>query len=183
MREIILGVDVSGTIIKADTTTNEPVGGVSIFSERYLEVEPVPDAFQVIRALAHERFEGRIVLISKCGENVEKRIRGWLDHHDFYKTTGVSMGNVIFCRHFADKKNLCRRFDVTHFIDGRLEALSYLNTTEVRYLLNGHRPEIMGFRQYLNQVRQVHSWAAILNQELGTVKAAKVRAETLELAH
>ena len=78
-------------------------------------------AFEVIPRLV-ALFEGRVWIISKCGENTQLKTLAWLDHHDFYGRTGVPHGNVRFCRQRTEKVVHCRELGVTHMIDDRLDV-------------------------------------------------------------
>lgn len=78
-------------------------------------------AFEVIPQLV-ELFEGRVWIISKCGERTQRKTLAWLDHHDFYGRTGVPRGNVRFCRERAEKVDHCRELGITHMIDDRLDV-------------------------------------------------------------
>jgi hypothetical protein len=80
-----------------------------------------PGAFEVLPELVAE-FEGRAWIISKCGENTERKTRAWLDHQGFYRRTGLPYGNVRFCRRRADKAIHCRELGITHMIDDRLDV-------------------------------------------------------------
>jgi hypothetical protein len=84
---------------------------------------PTPEAFEVIPALV-ALFDGKVWIISKCGEYTQRKTLAWLDHHDFYRRTGVPRKNVRFCRERADKAIHCRELGVTHMIDDRLEVHS-----------------------------------------------------------
>jgi hypothetical protein len=89
--------------------------------KRPSSLRPPPGAFQVIPQLvAH--FEGRVWIISKCGENTQRKTLAWLDHHDFYRRTGVPYGNVRFCRQRSEKAVHCRELAITHMIDDRLDV-------------------------------------------------------------
>ncbi|MGI8335383.1 hypothetical protein ACRYCC_36005 [Actinomadura scrupuli] len=77
--------------------------------------------FDVLPRLA-ERFEGRVWIISKCGERIQGRTLEWLDFHDFYRRTGVPRGNVRFCRKRAQKAGHCAELGITHMIDDRLDV-------------------------------------------------------------
>lgn len=89
--------------------------------EEALNSPPSPGAFEVLPGLV-ARFEGRAWVISKCGPRVQRRTLEWLDHHDFYRRTGVPRENVRFCRERADKARHCAQLSITHMIDDRLDV-------------------------------------------------------------
>lgn len=78
-------------------------------------------AFEVLPRLV-ARFGGRAWVISKCGEKIQRRTLRWLDHHDFYRRTGVPRGNVRFCRKRAEKAVHCAELGITHMVDDRLDV-------------------------------------------------------------
>jgi len=80
-----------------------------------------PGAFEVIPRLV-ALFEGRVWIISKCGESTQRKTLAWLEHHDFYARTGLPRGNVRFCRERAEKAIHCRELGITHMVDDRLEV-------------------------------------------------------------
>jgi hypothetical protein len=82
---------------------------------------PTDGAFDVLARLVR-LFDGRVWVISKCGERIQERTLAWLDHHDFYGRTGVSRRNVRFCRRRADKAVHCTDLAITHMIDDRIDV-------------------------------------------------------------
>lgn len=158
----ILGIDIGGVIIdRANDGTD-----TSFFSFNYLNTTAVEGAFTTIARLVNGKFGHHVHLVSKCGRAVEEKTRIWLTHHDFYRITGVSPGNVHFCRERADKHGICERLRVTHFIDDRLEVLSYLKTVPNRYLFQGRRPDLHRFSHVLPDVQCVEFWSDIENMLL-----------------
>jgi hypothetical protein len=90
--------------------------------EEAMESPATPGAFEIIPRII-EVFEGRVWIISKCGEETQRKTVAWLDHHDFYGRTGLPRGNVRFCRERAEKAIHCRDLGITHMIDDRLDVL------------------------------------------------------------
>jgi hypothetical protein len=80
-----------------------------------------PGVFEVLPRLV-DMFGGRAWIISKCGVETQLKTVAWLDHHDFYRRTGLPRSNVRFCRERADKATHCRELGVTHMIDDRLDV-------------------------------------------------------------
>jgi hypothetical protein len=101
-----------------------------------------PGAFEVIpRLVAH--FEGRVWIISKCGESTQRKTLAWLDHHDFYARTGLPKRNVRFCRQRADNAIHCRKLGITHMIDDRLDVHRAIRKiVPHRYLFGPQQGEI-----------------------------------------
>lgn len=104
--------------------------------EEAMRTPPSDRAFEVLPRLV-ARFEGRAWVISKCGPRVQERTLQWLDHHDFYRKTGVQRENVRFCRKRADKAGHCAELGITHMIDDRLEVHEGLRGTVPHLFLFG----------------------------------------------
>jgi hypothetical protein len=154
----VLGVDIGGVII-------DPVNDgmdTSFFGDNFLRTTAVPGAFEVLRKLS-ERFS-RIVLVSKCKERTQEKTLQWLAHHDFYALTGIEVDNVHFCRERYEKSGICERQEVTHFVDDRLEVLSYLTSVNHLYLFRPRAEEVKRFSHFLPRVKQVNSWQALLKE-------------------
>lgn len=88
-------------------------------AEEAMNTPPTDHAFEVLPRLV-ARFGGRAWVISKCGPRVQERTVRWLDHHDFYRRTGIARTNIRFCRARADKALHCAELGITHMIDDRL---------------------------------------------------------------
>lgn len=119
-----LGIDIGGVIIsRANDHTD-----TSFFSPNYLRTSAVPGVFEGIRRLVDVVGTDNVFIVSKATDPTAERSREWLLHHDFYKRTGMKAENVFFCHERKDKAPICARLGITHFIDDKLEVLSYLET-------------------------------------------------------
>jgi hypothetical protein len=151
----ILGIDIGGVIIdrineKTDT---------SFFNENYLQSTACPNAFEKIHALQQEYFKENVHLISKCGKKIQDKTLSWLTHHKFYTQTGIEESRVHFCRERREKKEICKQLGITHFVDDRLEILSYLlEFVPHLYLFSPRDEEVNKFKQHLSSVSIVHTW-------------------------
>ena len=153
-----LGVDIGGVLIDRindDTDT-------SFFGDNYLKTTAVPNAFEAIKRLADKRFGDEIYLVSKCGPNVERKSREWLAHHDFHAETGVPPERLNFCRQRQDKAPICESLGLSHFIDDRLEVLSYLKTVPHLFLFMPNEAEVERHARHLGRVHRVESWEEVL---------------------
>jgi hypothetical protein len=148
----ILGIDVGGVII--DRKRNDDTD-TSLFGTNYLNAHAVEEAFETIHAL-HDRFD--IFIVSKCGQNIERKTREWMIHNQFPEKTGVAMDRVNFCRQRADKAPICEKLGVTHFIDDKLEVLSYLKSVPNKYLFDPSPNEVKAYSKHLDQVMIVGTW-------------------------
>jgi hypothetical protein len=155
----VLGVDIGGVVIQRTGDPGED--DTSFWGPNYLETPEIADAITTIAALSRERFGQAIYLVSKCGEDTEERSREWLSHNQFFARTGVPAANVHFCRKRAEKAPICTQLGVTHFVDDRLEVLSYLDDVPHRYLFQPRDEEVAEFSQFLSAVQSVDSWKAV----------------------
>jgi len=149
-----LGIDIGGVIIDRKKNDNTDT---SLFGPNYLNAFAVDGAFQAIKTL-HERFSGEVYLVSKCGQNIERKSKEWLAHNGFPDKTGVPMENVHFCRRRADKAPICQKLGITHFIDDKLEVLSYLESVPNKYLFDPSPTEVKAYEKFLGQVTKVDTW-------------------------
>ena len=149
-----LGVDIGGVLIerigdKPDTW----------FAENdFPRSQALPDAFQVLRQLGEKRYGGEIYLISKCGPNIERKTRLWLDRNDFFHKTGINPKHLHFCRRRQDKGPICKQLGITHFVDDRLEVLGYLETVRHKFLFQPVEKEVKRHAHILPKVSRVDSW-------------------------
>ncbi len=152
-----LGIDIGGVIIDRANEYSD----TSFFGEKYLDSYAVRQSFGVIAQLVADRFGGRVYLVSKCGAATEKKTKKWLQHNQFFAKTGVRPEHVRFCRKRIDKAAICVELGVTHFVDDRLEVLSYLTTVPHRFLFQPNMEEVWKHGEHLPYVTQVISWHEI----------------------
>lgn len=119
--------------------------------------------FDVLPGLV-TRFGGRVWVISKCGERVQRRTLEWLDRHDFYRITGVDRGNVRFCRKRADKAGHCAALSITHMVDDRLDVHVALRDLVPNLYLFGPQPSPPPA-----WIRHVRTWAELDEEFAATV--------------
>jgi hypothetical protein len=121
-REPRLGIDIGRVIINGPA---HPGGGDTAFfsgdEATMLATPEMPGAFEAIARLA-SRFDGRVWLVSKCGQRVARRSLRWLAGHRFHERTGVPAGHVRFCRARPDKRAHCVDLGLTHFVDDHPEV-------------------------------------------------------------
>lgn len=162
MTNTIIGIDIGGVIISRSNDRTD----TSFFGPNYLSSTAVDDAFDSIAALARAGFT--VHLVSKCGANVEQKTRQWLTHHNFYGVTSVDKEHVHFCRERKDKAIICRDLGITHFVDDRLEVLSYLETVKHQFLFNPLEAEVEKNRHHLGSVVRVATWSELVALVLKT---------------
>lgn len=151
-------MDIGGVIIQpADDDAD-----TSFFGAHYLRTPAVPGAFDGLAAQVAGRFGPAVHLVSKCGEQTEARTRHWLAHHGFYRRTGVLPDHVHFCRSRAAKAPMAAGLGLTHFVDDKLEVLSYLSTVPHRFLFHPGPAEVTAYAQHLAAVRRVENWPELV---------------------
>lgn len=114
--------------------------------------------FEILPGLV-DRFGGRVWVISKCGERIQRRTLQWLERHDFYRRTGIAPGNVRFCRKRADKAVHCAHLGITHMVDDRLSVHGALRGLVPHLYLFGPQPA-----DPPDWVRHVGTWAELQRQ-------------------
>ena len=67
----------------------------------------IPGAFDAVAALVRA-LQGRVYLVSKCGERIEARTRRWLVQKRFFDRTGLPRENLRFCRERRDKVGIAQ---------------------------------------------------------------------------
>ncbi|RFS85610.1 hypothetical protein D0T12_11380 [Actinomadura spongiicola] len=152
-REHRLGVDfgrvIHGGLLAPGEEDTAFLGGSF---EEALASPATAGVYEVLPGLV-EAFDGRVWIISKCGDRVRRRTLAWLDHHDFYGRTGLRRGNVRFCRKRAEKAGHCRELGITHMIDDRLDVHRAIrDIVPYRYLF--------GLEPGPEWVRHLPNWAA-----------------------
>jgi hypothetical protein len=153
-----LGIDI-GRVIIAPGDTHGDTSFLNGTDEQAMRTPPNKDSFEAIAQLV-KHFNGKVWLVSKAGQKVSIRTRQWLREWDFYKKTGVPVENLYFCKERADKRGICERLRVTHFIDDRLDVLSHMRGLVSSLYLFGPQPQ----RPKIDWVQPVLSWRVVLDK-------------------
>jgi hypothetical protein len=128
----VLGVDIGGVLI--DRAGDE--SDTSFFGSDYLCTPMVAGARPAVGRLV-EIFAGEVHVISKAGVKIAARSRAWLEKHAFFDDGFLDEDRLHFVRRREDKRVICERFGVTHFVDDRMDVLCYLAAVPHRYLFIG----------------------------------------------
>ena len=155
-----LGVDLGNVIIDhvGFGTTREFVRNGD-----YNSIPAVPGVFEALRQLNQLKFSSNIFVVYNATNVADQKIISWLQYHNFFKKTGISTEMVMRTQNGRDKSALCKKFGATHFIDDRLEALSYLiGKVENLYLLRPQQTEVKQHQRFLPLVQQVSSWNEVI---------------------
>jgi hypothetical protein len=153
-----LGIDI-GRVIIAPGDTHGDTSFLNGTDEQAMRTPPNKDSFEAIAQLV-KHFNGKVWLVSKAGQKVSIRTRQWLREWDFYKKTGVPAENLYFCKERADKRGICERLRITHFIDDRLDVLSHMRGLVSSLYLFGPQPQ----RPEIDWVQPVLSWRVVLDK-------------------
>lgn len=155
-----LGVDIGNVIINHRLAKTDDE---TFYEEQYSTIPCTEGAFEALKKL-NEFFNGEVYLISKCTEWAEEKILAWFVDNDFYNHTGIKQENVYFVRKRDEKDLLCQTLGITHFIDDRLEVLSYMiESTSNLYLFQPDEAELKLFEKFLPKVNVVGGWEEVLN--------------------
>lgn len=102
----------------------------------------VPEMWETVPVLVR-MFGGKVWIVSKCGENIQRRTLAWLRHHRFFERTGVPADHVRFCRRRAEKADHAAQLGLTHFVDDRPDVLGHLaGVVAHRYLFGPQDPPV-----------------------------------------
>ncbi len=159
-----LGIDI-GRVIMAPTDTDgrADTSFLSGGHDAAMRTPPSEGAFACIRELV-EIFEGRIWLVSKCGDRIQKRSKDWLRFQDFYRQTGVPRTHLRFCKRRQDKRIHANQLKLTHFIDDRIDVLRHLRgRVQYMYLFGNQKPGAA----IPDWVRPTLDWAAVMGELRG----------------
>ena len=156
LRVPILGVDIE---VITDRFINTTMG-----NEEFL---PINGAFEALRKL-HEKFNGKIVIVSSASISSRKHIYAWLGEQHFHKATGISLENVEFCLQVSGITRMCQETQITHFISSRLRDLYSLQQAQVPslYLLGGNEEEMRPYNETSFSVIRTGSWKEVLEKIL-----------------
>ncbi|MEM6292050.1 MAG: hypothetical protein AAGA54_12320 [Myxococcota bacterium] len=135
---LTLGIDIGRVIISAGETAGD-TSFLSGSDDDAMQTPPMRDGFAVIGRLV-EATGGRVWLVSKAGPRIARRSERWLAHHRFYARTGVTEGNLRFCRERREKAAICSGLRIDAFIDDRPDVLQpMLGIVEHRLLFGPQR--------------------------------------------
>lgn len=135
LQEPRLGVDVGRVIIAGDGPDTSFLG---VSDDDAMRAPAMEGAFESLARLV-ALYEGRVWLVSKCGERVQQRTRRWLAHHGFFEATGLRQDRVRFCRERREKAPICAELRVTCFVDDREDVLAAMaGVVPTRILFGAH---------------------------------------------
>lgn len=105
----------------------------------------MPGVFEALRRAGELGFTVHVV--SKCGQNVQRKTLEWLAHHNFYERTGVDPGRVLFCRTRPGKRPILPQPQkITHLWDDRLDVLEYLSDVRELFLFQPNEADASRWR-------------------------------------
>ncbi len=126
---------------------------------------PVEGAIDSLREIMESRKFESVLIVSKCGPQIQTMTRQWLTNLDFWNRTGIPDSNIEFCLKFREKGPICSRLGITHFVDDRPKVLNCLASVEHLYAF---RPEPRAMKEYWQQKPMivVQSWSELLRHLL-----------------
>jgi len=152
-----LGVDIGNVIIDY-----RPIIGTkdeTLWNEKHSDLLPAENMFDCLKELNEGKFKDSIFLVSKLKVEQDSRTLAWLKDNKFFEKTGINPKNMFFCRERSDKEKICRENGITHFVDDRLEVLSYMiGVVPNLYLYQPDEEEVRQFKQFLPKVIRVTDW-------------------------
>ncbi len=160
MHSMRIGIDIGGVIIAQDT--DEPD---LFFSNDFLRAKTFPDCFETIKLLIEKFGKENVFIISKCGEKVQRKSRDWLEHNQFFSSTGFLPGHIHFCLERHEKAGLAERLQLNIFIDDRYTVLKHLLPLEqierlILFCPNETEQELSSSNPS-DKILQVSSWEEV----------------------
>ena len=141
MKELrILGVDLGNVIIDhfAFGTTRK-----FLISGDYCKIKPVENSIECIKDLARISFD-KVIIIYNATDFAYSKIQNWLSHWDLTEDINNSSIQIVRSSLGRDKSFDCKRLNVTHFVDDRLEVILKLrNEVKNLYLFRPQDQEVM----------------------------------------
>jgi hypothetical protein len=153
-----LGIDI-GRVIIAPGETRGDTSFLNGTDEEAMRTPPNKDSIEVISQLV-KHFNGKVWLVSKAGQKVSMRTRQWLRTWNFFGQTKVPQENLYFCKERADKRGICERLRITHFIDDRLDVLTHMRGLVSSLYLFGPQPQ----RPAIEWAQPVLTWQAVVEK-------------------
>lgn len=150
-----LGIDVGGVLTKKGGSDADTF----LFGPNYLNAPAVDGAIEAINALNTSQFAGNMWIISKCGHKVQCRTREWLKARNIDLI--IPENKWFFCKKRHEKAPIAKDLGITHFIDDRLEVLSYMTSVRNRYLFQPEKHEVEPRKEHLSSVKIVTDWPAL----------------------
>jgi hypothetical protein len=124
-----IGVDIGGVIIAGGADQDN-----TFFTDDFLQAKGVHLASWAMRRLYAQH---DVVLISKAGEETERKTLAWIENRAFFRKIGVLEPDIRFVRKRAQKAPLAKELDVEVFIDDRAdicESMHAVGITPVLFL-------------------------------------------------
>lgn len=155
-----LGLDFGKVIVGGEGVPgNEDTPFLGASVESCLECPPMPGAIQGVKELAL-RFAGRVWIVSKAGPTMQRKTLRWLAHHNFWRVTGIEPYSISFTLTRDDKRPVCQRLKLTHFVDDHADVLENLaGVVSHRYQFGGLEPPSED-----PEIMQIPDWATLLQR-------------------
>jgi hypothetical protein len=134
---IKIGLDVGGVL--TDSLANDSTD-TSFRGDNFMLTSAVPGSFDAARELVYRFGAENVFIISKCGDEIERKTRLWLGGKRFYTQTGFLVGNLNFCRSRPEKAPIAARLGLTDFVDDRADVLFHMRGIVERRYLFGPQP-------------------------------------------
>lgn len=123
----------------------------------------VPGSLEGLRRIVRSRHFDKVYIVSKAGFLSQILFRIRFRRLNFWEYTGIPRENLYFCRRYEDKKAICEKLSVTHFIDDRFRVLH--NLESVRHIFAFNPTRAREFRKYPDVARRatiIRSWREML---------------------
>lgn len=162
----ILGTDFGRVLSNFDcrvTVSRSSVPDPARDAEERRRARPFRGALETLRFLKGNGFP-TIHIVSKISMDdvIEAKVRRWLQHYGFESV--ISQKRAYFCAERHEKAPICKKLGITHFIDDRLEVLSYMvGIVPHLFLFRPWAPEDKPYQHLVEEgkVIVVRSWREV----------------------
>ncbi len=147
-----IGIDIVGVIMKRSPLSDLiriykgdiplPLSG---------EISEIHGIVKAMNGIVHRFRQENVFIVSSADDPLKKTILYWLKKKNILNRTGVSFGNLIFCKERREKAIVCAQKGITQFIDDRREVLHHIYESDPSIkliLFNPDEKEGCEFREH-----------------------------------
>lgn len=154
MAEVKIGVELGGIFFRNIENGDD----ITLFNDDYREAHVSPDTWKGLWQFVYEFGPQNVHIIAKCTPAMEVRIANWLLNNHFHTTTHIWPGNIHYVRKQREKTRLAEKFDLTHFVDSRMEPLVEMPMVSTRVLFKAKQRDLADYHEVVTRVHRVESW-------------------------
>ena len=131
-----------------------------------VEQEYSDKTFNIIKMIVQKYKSENVFIISKAGQEMQAKIRTWLDKYDFCNICEFDENNIHFVKEYTDKRNMIIKYNIDVFIDDHYKVIqSIMDLKQVKYIIwfNSKADQNLIPKKYRSKIRITSKWAKIWN--------------------